>query len=317
MIAWARYQLCRYSMDIQRLEHFVKVAEVGSLSKAAIALRMSQSALSRQIMELEDSVRQRLLLRTGRGVEPTQAGNVLLSHARAILSMADQARQEMADLDVAPRGRVSLGIPPLMALRFGAQLVRLFHAKFPEAGFTLVEGLSLNLREWLLDGRLDAAILYDSPPLVQLDYDVLGREPLALFGPRDAPSLPAQMVVTKLSRYPLVLPSAPNAIRTLLDAILREKEIRLKVIAEVASAPTLLSLVSQGVAYTVLPASAAQTAIALKHVQVSRLSGPVIHNRATLAVPRTRPLSRLGREVIALVRTVCRTGVPGEPGAER
>ena len=296
-----------YSMDVQRLEFFVKVVEMGSFSKAAIALRMSQSALSRQIMELEDSVRQRLLLRTGRGVAPSEAGRVLLSHARAILSIADQAKQEIADLDVAPRGRVSLGIPPLMALRFGAELVTRFHSQFPEASLTLAEGLSLNLREWLLDGRLDAAILYDSPPLVQLDYEVLSREPLALFGPRSAPRLPGTVPIAKLARYPLVLPSAPNAIRTLVDAVLREKEIRLKVVAEVASAPTLLSLVSQGLAYTILPASATRTAIAPEHLQIARLTGPVIYNRATLAVPRTRPLSRLGRELIALVRTICRT----------
>lgn len=307
LIASNRYQLCRYSMDIQRLEYFVKVAEVGSFSKAAIALRMSQSALSRQIMELEDSVRQRLFLRTGRGAALTDAGGALLSHARAILSIAGQAKQEIADLDAAPRGHVSLGVPPLMALRFGAELVTCFHAKFPEASLTLAEGLSLNLREWLLDGRLDAAILYDSPPLVQLDYEVLSREPLALFGPRSAARLPATVPIEKLVRYPLILPSAPNAIRTLLDAVLREKDFRLKVIAEVASAPTLLSLVAKGVAYTILPASAAQTALALEYVQVSRLSGPVIQNRATLAVPRTRPLSRLGRELIALTRKICGT----------
>lgn len=291
-------------MDIARLEYFVKVAETGSFSKAAIALGISQSALSRQIMELEESVRQPLLLRTGRGAVPTEAGRVLLSHARAILSIADQAKTEIADLDIAPRGRVSLGIPPLMSLRFGAELITLFHAKFPEASLALVEGISLHLREWLLDGRLDAALLYDSPPLVQLDYEVLSREPLALFGPRDAPRLPSTIPVAKLVRYPLVLPSAPNAIRTLIDAALRENEISLKIIAEVAAAPTLLSLVSKGVAYTILPDSAVRAA-AQDPLQVARLTGPVIHNKVTLAVPRTRPLSRLGRELIGLVRTVC------------
>jgi LysR family nitrogen assimilation transcriptional regulator len=291
-------------MDIQRLEHFVKVVETGSFSKAAIALRMSQSALSRQIMELEESVGQPLLLRTGRGAVPTEAGQVLLAHARAILSIAVRAKEEIADLDIAPRGRVSLGMPPLMGLRFGADLVTRFHAKFPEARLVLVEGISLHLREWLLDGRLDAALLYDSPPLVQLDYEVLGREPLALFGPRSAPRLPGTIPVAKLVRYPLVLPSAPNAIRTLIDAALRENEISLKIIAEVAAAPTLLSLVSQGVAYTILPVSAARAA-APDQLQVARLVGPAIHNRVALAVPRTRPLSRLGRELIGLVRAVC------------
>jgi len=144
---------------------------------------------------------------------------------------------------------------------------------------------------------------------VQLDYEVLSREPLALFGPRNAPRLPGTIPVAKLVRYPLVLPSAPNAIRTLIDAALRENGISLKIIAEVAAAPTLLSLVSKGVAYTILPDSAVRAAAAPDLLQVARLTGPVIYNKATLAVPRTRPLSRLGRELIGLVRTVCGASV--------
>lgn len=309
-------------MEIQRLEYLVKVIETGSFSRAAAVLCMSQSALSRQIMELEQSVGQRLLLRTGRGVTPTEAGKLLLSHARAILSIAQHATQELADLDAAPRGRVTLGLPPLMALRHGGALIHAFRSRFPEAMLTLVEGLSMNLREWLVDGRLDAAVLYDAPPLPQMDYELLRREPLALFGSARGPALPAEVSIAKLPEYPLVLPSSPNAIRSLMDVALREKGVELKVIAEVASAPTLLALVSQGVGFTILPDSAVRTRLDAEHLQIAPLSAPTIRNRVMLAVPRTRPLSRLGRALIQLVKQTLgsdgwQAGVQGGGGSTR
>lgn len=296
-------------MEIQRLEFFVKVAEAGSFSKAGAALRMSQSALSRQVKELEMSVGQRLFVRTGRGATPTEAGSLLLAHARAILSIAQHAKQELADLDLAPRGRVTLGLPPLMASRYGGALITRFRSQYPDAVLTLEEGLSMNLREWLLDGRLDIAVLYDAPPLPQMDYELLCREPLALFGPGSGPKLPSTLPIARLPRYPLVLPSAPNAIRSLVDIALREKDIQLNIIAEVASAPTLLALVSQGVGFTILPDSAIRTRLDIDRMQIARLSGPVIHNRVTLATPRTRPLSRLGKALLELLRNVVRPDV--------
>jgi len=102
-------------MDLKQLEYFVRVAELGSFTRASIALDIAQPALSRQVRLLEVELRQNLLVRNGRGVSTTDAGKVLLEHARGILYQLDRAREEMARLRGAPVGRVALGLPPSLS----------------------------------------------------------------------------------------------------------------------------------------------------------------------------------------------------------
>ena len=72
-------------MDLKQIEYFVRVAELGSFTRAAVVLNIAQPALSRQVRLLEVELRQNLLVRNGRGAIPTEAGKVLLEHGRGIL----------------------------------------------------------------------------------------------------------------------------------------------------------------------------------------------------------------------------------------
>ena len=82
-------------MDIRQLSYFVRVAELGSFSRASTFLRVAQPALSRQIHNLEVELKERLLIRNGRGVEPTEAGERLLSNARGILRLIERTYEDI------------------------------------------------------------------------------------------------------------------------------------------------------------------------------------------------------------------------------
>ena len=82
-------------MNFRRLQYFVKIVDVGSLTQAADMLHVAQPALSQQLATLEGEVRQQLLVRTKRGVTPTEAGKVLYRHAQLILRQCEQARVDM------------------------------------------------------------------------------------------------------------------------------------------------------------------------------------------------------------------------------
>ncbi len=137
----------------------------------AAALHMSQPALSQQVALLEQETGQRLFVRTGRGVEATEAGLALLAHARGIFALADQARADMRERQLTPSGRITIGLPPRVAHAMTADLVQRFRAEFPDAAISVAEGLSMRLREWLIAGRLDIAVLFDPPasPLLQME----------------------------------------------------------------------------------------------------------------------------------------------------
>lgn len=79
-------------MNFRRLKYFVKIVDIGSLTRAAEVLHIAQPALSQQVATLEGELDQQLLIRTKRGVTPTEAGKVLYTHARTILRQCEQAQ---------------------------------------------------------------------------------------------------------------------------------------------------------------------------------------------------------------------------------
>jgi len=292
------------------LESLVAIADGGSFSRAAITLNLTQPSLSRQMALLETELGQRLLVRTGRGVELTTAGEVFIVHAREMVQMARRSRDAMHDLGAEPGGRVTVGMPPRVALGLSVPLVRGFRERFPRAVITVLEGLSLSLRESLVAGRLDLALMFDPQPSPQLAYETLMREQLLLVAPPKS-RLPSRVSLASLSNYPLVLPSAPNAIRGLLDDILGPRGVSLNVLAEVGAVQTVLALVAEGMGCTVLPESALAARPSGARLPHAPLGPPALRNTLVLATPLARPGTRLTRETAQLLRSLdFRRGLP-------
>ncbi|MET3381734.1 LysR substrate-binding domain-containing protein [Variovorax paradoxus] len=280
-------------MELRQLLYFVTVVDAGSFSRGAVALNLAQPSLSRQIALLEADLGQRLLVRTGRGVTTTAAGAALLVHARAMLDISRRARDELQELDESPGGRIVVGMPPRVALGLSTPLIQQFRERFPRAVITILEGLSVSLRESLIAGRLDLALLFDPAASPQLSFQPLMREKLLLVAPPKS-KLPARVGLAALANYPMVLPSAPNAIRHLLDSVLGPRRIELQVLAEVGAVHTVLALVATGVGCTILPESAlgAPGGEALPRAPIGP---PSIWNALVLATPTARPATRLVR----------------------
>jgi len=288
-------------MDLTRLHYFAAVAGAGSFSRGAAALHMSQPALSRQVLLLEQEVGQSLLVRTGRGAEPTEAGLALLAHARAIFELAERARADMRERQASPRGRVTIGLPPRVAHVLTADLIERFRAAYPDAVISVVEALSIRLREWLVAGKLDMAVLFDPPHSPQVQEETLAREPLVLVGPHP---LPRRMRLADVAALPLVMPSGPNALRQLLEKETSPRGLPLSIVAEVDSVQTVLSLVARGVSHTVLPRSALRLWTYAQPLHVAAIHAPAIRNRLVLAVPKARPATRPGRLAAQLLRAL-------------
>jgi LysR family nitrogen assimilation transcriptional regulator len=277
-------------MDLTRLRYFAAVAGAGSFSRAAAALHLTQPSLSRQVQLLEAELGQRLLERHGRGVVTTEAGAALLAHARAIFELAERARSDMADRQQNPRGRLTVGLPPRVAHVITADLVERFHARYPDAGITVMEDLSLRLREWLVAGRADVAVLFDPPPSPQVQLEPLVREPLVLVSRRP---LPPRLRLAEVAQRTLVMPSAPHALRRILEEHAAPRGHALQVLAEVDSVQTVINLVARGVADSVVPAGVPRQAGKAGDLHVAAIHAPVIRNRLVLALPAARPATRL------------------------
>jgi len=218
-----------------------------------------------------------------------------------MLDTAKRARGELRELHASPGGRVVVGMPPRVALGLSVPLVQRFRERFPRAVISVLEGLSVSLRESLIAGRLDLALLFDPPASPQLEYQPLIRERLLLVAPVGT-RLPSSVGLSALATYPMLLPSAPNAIRSLVDAVLRPRRIELQVLAEVGAVHTVLALVANGVGCTILPASALALSKDGRSLPRAPIGLPSIWNALVLAVPLARPATRLTRETAQLLR---------------
>jgi LysR family nitrogen assimilation transcriptional regulator len=171
-----------------------------------------------------------------------------------------------------------------------ADLVERFHARYPDAGITVMEDLSLRLREWLVAGRADVAVLFDPPPSPQVQLEPLVREPLVLVSRR---LLPPRLRLAEVAQRTLVMPSAPHALRRILEEHAAPRGHALQVLAEVDSVQTVINLVARGVADSVVPAGVPRQAGKAGDLHVAAIHAPVIRNRLVLALPAARPATRL------------------------
>jgi LysR family nitrogen assimilation transcriptional regulator len=222
-----------------------------------------------------------------------------MAHARGIFELAERARADMRERQLTPRGRLTVGLPPRVAHVITADLVERFHAQFPQAAITVVEGLSIRLHEWLVAGRVDLAIVFDPAHSPQIQLETLLREPLVLISVKP---LPQRLRLAEVVQRALVMPSGPHALRQLLEQHTRPRGLPLKLVAEVDSVQTVLSLVARGVADTVLPISATRAWVYPRRLQVAAIHAPVIRNKLVLAVPAAHPATRLSRYAGQLLR---------------
>ena len=249
-----------YAMDLKQLQYFVQVAELGSFTRAASVLRVAQPALSRQVRSLEVELRQGLFDRNGRGVTLTPAGTRLLAHGRGILQQVERARLDLEDQRGAASGLLSIGLPPSVSRTLTGPLVEAFRERFPRATLSVVEGLSTYTLEWLSQGRIDCAVVYNATPAAAINLLLVLQEPLYLVSARapraKTPLRGPAVSLAALAGKELVIPSRPHAIRMRLETVMAEAGCKPRVGLEIESVPAMLDLVQRHALHAVLSLNA-------------------------------------------------------------
>ena len=291
-------------MDLAQLEYFVRVAEVGSFTRAASALDVAQPALSRQIRLLEVELRQALLTRNGRGATPTEAGKLLLEHGRGILHQVSRAKEELGRVRGALAGRVAIGIPPTVSKVMTVPLIREARKRMPEASLSITEGLSVAMLEALLTGRLDITLLYNATPAPGIELTPLADEPLFLVERRRAAAAikPRPVALRELADISLVIPSRPNAIRMLVETEMAALGLRPNVALEIDGVAAILDLVEDGAGCAVLTRHAVSTSAHPKAFSCRPIAKPAVRTRLMSAMSSQRPATLTQKAVLALIQ---------------
>ncbi|HAT7523168.1 TPA: nitrogen assimilation transcriptional regulator [Citrobacter koseri] len=260
-------------MNFRRLKYFVTIVDIGSLTQAAEVLHIAQPALSQQVATLEGELDQQLLIRTKRGVTPTEAGKILYTHARTILRQCEQAQLAVNNVGQTLRGQVSIGLAPgTAASSVTMPLLQAVRAELPEVLVYLHENSGVVLNDKLLSGQLDMAVLYERSPVAGITSQPLLKEDLFLVGTRDCPG--PSVDLTAVAEMNLFLPRDYSAVRSRVDEAFSLRRLTAKVIGEIESIATLTAAIASGMGVTVLPESAARSLSGAANGWMARITTP-------------------------------------------
>jgi LysR family nitrogen assimilation transcriptional regulator len=306
-------------MEIRQLKYFVRIVELGSVSRAAADLFIAQPALSHQISNLEEELKVKLLSRSVRGVSATEAGEVFYRHARAMLRQMDRMRTDVQHAGDYPQGLVSVGLPSSAATLLAPQLIARAAARYPDIQLQITESLSGHLEELVVNGRIEMSLLFEpiAPDTTasrrkassHLDVRPLLVEQLYLLSAHGVGD-GSDVTLAQAAQCALALPGKSNVTRQIIDAAFQAAGFEMKVLAELDSLATIRAVVASGVGATIGSASIPGGTAGL-HVQ--SVNHPAMQRRLSLCTFDIVPLSSAAHRIVELITEV--TGERVEAGA--
>lgn len=293
-------------MELRQIRYFVGVSEAGSLLKASARLHIAQPALGLQIAALEHSLGTRLFDRSSRGVTLTESGKAFLEHAKVLLADAERARAAVRESSQVPAGDVTIGLPTTVGLISAVPILQTCLGQLPEVRIRIVEGYSGFLREWLVSGRLDLALLFGDQPDPVVTKQALLDDRLAFVSSARGTTAPRKMSLSTLSRWPLILPGREHGLRRTIDEACEAEGIALNVVAEIDSLLSVKRAVEAGLGSTILPPGAVADEVEAGRLRASTIESAAMSRRVVCATSLARPGTLAGAAVARSVAQVLR-----------
>lgn len=289
-------------LDLKNVRCFVIASEHGSLSSAASALGMAQSALSRQVSQLESLLGCRLFHRTGRGVSLTEIGHTILPRAQLMLQTAGQLVDDAIAQRSQPAGNVTIGVLPGLSRPLISMVLQRVLLAYPDIRLKAVEAYSGEVENMLAEGRADIGMFNRYRPTQRAMRDVVFSAPLYLVGKAGTPELARQSVkLTTVTRLPLVLPARPNGMRSYLDEVCSRRGLKLNVVLEASSGTLIREAMLNCTVYSLLPYHAVADEIRTGTLGIAAIKDLAIRQATFVDTTRRHPLSNATKAVLKIV----------------
>ncbi|MCB1473386.1 MAG: LysR family transcriptional regulator [Rhodobiaceae bacterium] len=295
-------------METRQLRQFIAIAEEGSLSAAAVRIGVAQPSLSQLLKTLEQGLGVDLVVRSPKGITLTDAGQLLLGHAREIVAATDRAVEEVRMSGTEIAGTVSFGLPSSVSMVLSVPLAETVRLTLPRVSLRAVEAMSGFIREWLMNESIDIGILYEIDTLKNVKARLLLTEELHFFAAPDAWPLdqpPGRPVtLAEAARQELVLPSTNHGLRMLIDRSAKASGVNLNVVLEMDALTQIKSLVARGSGSCILAPAAAHDFLASGQMVSTPIVDPVIRRPVYLVRNAAKTVSRASMEVERLTLEV-------------
>ncbi|MBX3609326.1 MAG: LysR family transcriptional regulator [Hydrogenophaga sp.] len=283
-------------MELRQLKYFLKIAELGSFSKASLALHIAQPALSQRMAQLEGELGCALFHRRHNGVQMTEHGEAFFAHAQRVVKLVDDLPNAVTRCRDELRGSVSLGLPQSSAMQFAAPLIEALQRHHPSISLEIYEELSGNLLRQLNAGQLDLAILVNDQDLEVVDAVMLMQEELFLA------STPERVLgdcvgIQQLGTLPLTLPGQRHGVRAMVDAAVRAHGMLPLAPSIVANSLGIMRrLVESGTVCSVLTWASVSDSVAARRIKLTPLH-PRLTRRVSLCTAKSAATSMAAEAV--------------------
>lgn len=289
-------------MRLEQLRLFLLVSEYGSISAASRIAAIAQPAVSVQMKQLENSVGTQLFERTVKGIKLTSAGQVLKSHADAILRHVEQAAQEVRHSSADPSGLVVVALSKSLVPPLAGRLFWLCHERYPKIDLRLLD-LSVKDSHQLVQTReVDFGLLPNAPALDNVSIYPLIAQDLYLVGPKVTDQAKGASVEFKdLHQYPLVMGDANDQLRYEMERLAIKHGYALNIKFVQDSAAIYHEIVRSGDIYTVVPYSIFAHDIEAGVLSVHRIVNPTPERTMSIVFRKSIKPSNAALAVKSLV----------------
>lgn len=282
------------TLNLHLLRIYVAVLDHGSFTRAAEALTMSQSAVSRAVQELERQLNTVLLERRARGVAPTEAGLILGEHARRIFAHERLAIEALKELRGLQRGRLAIGASSTIGIYLLPQMLGIYHRRYPGIELFLDIGNTQQVLEHLLTYRIDVAYV-EGPvdPHEQLEVVPWRNDELVVIAPPDHPlSRRAHVSCAELNGAPFILREPGSGTREVMEQALAARGIAIQPVMELGSTEAVKQAVSAGLGLSMVSRVTIQSEVIARKLEVLNIPDLVVQRQLSRVRLSDRPQSQ-------------------------
>ncbi|GAE28711.1 LysR family transcriptional regulator [Halalkalibacter hemicellulosilyticus] len=240
-------------MSIVRFEIITKVIELGSFTKAAKQLNMTQSAVSHAIASLESEWGVTLLIRDRKkGITVTEVGRNILIHMREILNRIENINQEIALANNLELGTIRIGTFTSASSCLLPKILSIFQKKYPKIEFTFFEGTYEEINEWLHTGIIDIGFVVQVKATTNFDMIPLVKDKMVVaFHPDHKFAMKKTVHIQDLKNEPFIMPT--GMYQTHIEELFKQANIEPAIRFEVHDCNTIANMVQEDLGVTIGP----------------------------------------------------------------
>lgn len=294
---------------IRHIRAFLAVARLGSFTRAAAELHVSQPTLTVQIRQLEEALKVRLFDRNKRQVLLTQVGRDLLPSLAQVLTDLEVVISASQDLANLRRGSVSIATLPSVAAGLLPMTIRRFAASFPDVAVHVSDVVADRILQLVKAEEVDFGIGSRLGPDRDIDVVDFLSDQLCVFFPEDHPlaGLP-HPTLRDVAAYPLILTARGTSVRTMVDRALEKEELEIALACETNYMSSAVGLVRAGLGVSILPESAVHAA-ACEGIRMAAIRTPGLTRKIGIIRKRNRSLSPAAESFVQVLKDAAKVPV--------